>query len=196
MRLLLAVLLAVTPALAQEPVQIFLRPPPGVQAIDVWRAAFVGKAVIDPHGDGMGTIIDVVTGPDPDDEPTAVVVALAGDTRRTVGVPWDKVRSQAEAARVVVSTAFAGFAELRPQGNPGLARWRPSWLDGRPARLAAGPQVGTIDGFLFGPTGQVAAVGVRRPDGEMAMVPRPQLSVHEDAVVVGLSEPQFAELPR
>ncbi|MGE5504862.1 MAG: hypothetical protein ACM31L_10600 [Actinomycetota bacterium] len=193
---LAALLMTVLPAAAQEGVVVELRPPAGLRPNDVWRAAFIGKQVVDLGGGDIGTVIDVVTPADPDEEPSAVVVALSGDVRRSVGVPWALVRAQAEAARVVVSDAFAGFARLRSAANPGLERWRPSWLDGRPARLADGRQVGIVDGFVFGPSGQVAQVGVRRPDGEMALVPRPDLHVGAEAVTVELTEPQFAQLPR
>jgi hypothetical protein len=160
-----------------------------------WRRGFVGKPVHDISGRWLGEVVDVVE--NLDGMATAVLVTLVVGSEgasRTIAVPATQLRTQLGGDHVVLPAHYeAMLAELTP--NPaGLAGWRASWLDGASARLQDGGQIGTVDGFVFTATGQVAEVMVRTDDGRSYAVPRSRLRVEGDDMVVAVPQDELATL--
>lgn len=181
-------------ALLQRPA----RPPeaPAGAEAERWRRGFVGKPVHDSSGQGLGEVVDVVVGPD--GAATAVLATLAigpEGALRTIAVPWLELRTQLGGDHVVLPLHYQVMLADLPPNPAGLAGWRSSWLDGAPARLQDGGRIGTVDGFVFTATGQVAEVMVRAGDGHRYAVPRPWLRVEGgDTVTVAVRQDDLAAL--
>ena len=177
------------------PVGLLERPaepprPPAADRVAAWRKDFVGKPVHDPSGRRLGEVVDVVVGPD--GIATAVLIWLPG---RHVAVPWTELRTQLGGDHVVLPVHYEAMVEGLVKDPAGLAGWRSSWLDGAPARLAGGGEVGRVDGFVFGVEGQVAEVMVRSDAGTSYAVPRERLRVEGGTtLVVGVERDELAQL--
>lgn len=178
-------------------------PAPAPGQVAQWRRDMAGKPVFGTGSGRIGRIEGLAVGADQRVSAAVIMVEDArGQPRTRIQVPWHWVEGQVNADTVILPWNAAevdwliSTQEVRRPTGEGLSGWKTSWLDGAQAVLEDGLWIGTVEGFLFGPLGQVEAVVVRRPDGQRHPVPRPSISVDEDArlLTVHLSAAEVASL--